>query len=427
MDVLFECPRCGDLLDVRYPWDKLPVPKSLVEFSNKWSTRHNRLDFSGVWRFGELLPFCEEQHRVTIGEGQTVLQQNCGLAAEMGMRPDGLYLQYEGLNPSGSFKDNGMTAAYSHAIMVGATASACASTGNTSASMALYSHSCGLKATVFIGEGKIAFGKLSQAMDYGAYTLQIAGDFDDCMRQVQDVCRKLKIYLVNSLNPFRLEGQKTIMFRILEQLGWQIPDWIIVPGGNLGNSSAFGKAFAELKELGLIERIPRLAIVNAAGANTLTELVNDRGLRWNGGQVDQELIADYYADLDARQYRANTIASAIEISRPVNLKKCIRAIEVCDGVVLAVTDEEILDAKAQIGKYGLGCEPASAATIAGLKHLLADGVVGKDQRVACVLTGHLLKDPNATVNYHSRMQRTFSNPPVQVPNDLDRIIDLMKA
>ena len=426
-EVLFECPRCGDLLDVRYPWDKLEVPKTLRDFSKKWSTRSSPLDFSGVWRFGSLLPFCDEKYRVTIGEGQTVLQQNGGLAEELGMHPQSLYLQYEGLNPSGSFKDNGMTAAYSHARMVGAAASACASTGNTSASMALYSHSCGLKATVFIGEGKIAFGKLSQAMDYGAYTLQIAGDFDDCMRQVRDVCRQLNIYLVNSLNPFRLEGQKTIMFRILEQLDWQIPDWIIVPGGNLGNSSSFGKAFAELKELNLIDRIPRLAVINAAGANTLTELVNDRGLRWNGGHVDQELITDYYADLDARNYRPDTIASAIEISRPVNLKKCIRALEICSGVVLAVTDEEILDAKAQIGKYGLGCEPASAATIAGLKHLLANGTVGPDQRVACVLTGHLLKDPNATVNYHSQMRRAFSNPPVQVPNDLDKIIALMKA
>lgn len=426
-EILFECPRCGDLLDVCYHWDKLPVPKELSWFTKKWPARQNPLDFSGVWRFSELLPFCEEPYRVTIGEGQTVLQQNSALAAELGMHAKALYLQYEGLNPSGSFKDNGMAAAYSHARLVGATASACASTGNTSASMALYAHSCGLKATVFVGKGKIAFGKLSQAMDYGAYTLQIDGDFDDCMRQVQDVCRQLKIYLVNSLNPFRLEGQKTIMYRILEQLNWEIPDWIIVPGGNLGNSSSFGKAFAELKELGLIERIPRLAVINASGADTLSELVNRRDLRWNDGYVDQEVIADYYAELDSRNYRPNTVASAIEISRPVNLKKCVRALHICRGVVLDVSDEEILDAKAQIGKYGLGCEPASAATIAGLKHLLAEGTIGPDERIVCVLTGHLLKDPNTTVNYHSQMQRPFSNPPVQVPNDLEKIIELMKA
>lgn len=425
-ETLFKCPDCQGLLDVRYQWDKLNVPAKLSDLSAKWSGRNNPLDFSGVWRFGQLLPFCDPKFRLTIGEGQTVLQQNCGLAVELGLNPDVLYLQYEGLNPSGSFKDNGMTAAFSHARMVGAKASACASTGNTSASMALYAHSCGLKATVFIGEGKIAYGKLSQAMDYGAHTIQIAGDFDDCMKQVQEVCRELNIYLVNSLNPFRLEGQKTIMFRILEQLNWQVPDWILVPGGNLGNSSAFGKAFSELKELGLIDRIPRLAIINAVGANTLTELVNDKGLQWNNGDIDQSTIDAYFADLDARNYRPNTIASAIEISRPVNLKKCVRALEVCNGVVLAVTDEEILDAKAQVGKYGLGCEPASAATIAGLKHLLADGTIGNDQRIACVLTGHLLKDPDATVNYHSEMQRAFSNPPVQVPNDLEQIITLMK-
>ncbi|NLK42506.1 MAG: threonine synthase [Planctomycetes bacterium] len=425
-ETLFCCPACGDLLDVCYEWDNAPLPKSLSDFAKRWAKRNDRLDFSGVWRFRELLNFCPDPCKVSIGEGQTLLQPNPALATELGMNPKGLFLQYEGMNPSGSFKDNGMTAAFSHAKWVGATASACASTGNTSAAMALYAHSCNLKATVFIGQGKIAFGKLSQAMDYGAQTIQIDGDFDDCMRQVQDVCRQLKIYLVNSLNPFRLEGQKTIMYRIIEQLNWEVPDWIIVPGGNLGNSSAFGKAFMELKSLGLIERVPRLAVINAVGANTLTELVNDKHLRWNNGQVDNKAIRTYYDKLDATGFRPHTVASAIEISRPVNLKKCLRAVAVCNGVVLAVTDEEILDAKAQIGKTGLGCEPASAATIAGLKHLLADGIVGKEQRVACVLTGHLLKDPNATVEYHSHMARPFSNPPMRSANDLDAIIALIK-
>ncbi len=425
-EVLFKCPACGDLLDICYDWNTIALPKTLADFAGRWAKRNERLDFSGVWRFRELLDFCPDSCKVSIGEGQTLLQQNGVLATELGMHPDGLFLQYEGMNPSGSFKDNGMTAAFSHARMVGATASACASTGNTSASMALYAHSGGLKATVFIGQGKIAFGKLSQAMDYGAQTIQIEGDFDDCMRQVQDVCRQLKIYLVNSLNPFRLEGQKTIMYRIIEQLGWEVPDWIIVPGGNLGNSSAFGKAFMELQTLGLIDRVPRLAVINAVGANTLTELYNDKKLRWNGGHTDDAAIKAYFDHLDATGYRPHTIASAIEISRPVNLKKCLRALEICNGVVLAVTDEEILDAKAQIGKTGLGCEPASAATIAGLKHLLAEGTVGTDQRIACVLTGHPLKDPNATVDYHSQMQRPFSNPPMHAANDLDKIIALIK-
>jgi threonine synthase len=283
-----------------------------------------------------------------------------------------------------------------------------------------------LKCTVFIGSGRIAFGKLAQAMDYGAQTIQIQGDFDDCMRQVQAVCTKLGLYLLNSLNPFRLEGQKTIMYRIIEGLGWELPDWIVVPGGNLGNSSAFGKAFYELKHLGLIKRIPRMAIINATGASTLHDLVNNRKLVWGGGKVDDKVIDDYYADLTARNFSPHTCASAIEISRPVNLKKCLRAIGVCDGVVRAVSDEEIVDAKAVIGKFGLGCEPASAASVAGLKLLRAEGVIDADERVACVLTGHALKDPNVTVNYHKEKQGQFSNPPIEAPNDFDQIIKLIK-
>ena len=423
---MFKCPNCGELLDIQYNWDKIEVPRKLSDFGKRWATRDGRLDFSGVWRFRELLNFCADKYKVTIGEGQTILQQNDAVGKYVDVKAGRLYLQYEGLNPSGSFKDNGMAAALSHATMVAADSCACASTGNTSASVALYAHSCGMKCVVFVGSGRIAFGKLSQAMDYGAQTIQILGDFDDCMRQVQDVCRKLGLYLLNSLNPFRLEGQKTIMYRILEQLGWQVPDWIIVPGGNLGNSSAFGKAFYELKQLGLIDRIPRIAIINATGAGTLTDLVNDQKLLWNDGRVDQAVIDSYYADLTARNFSPHTCASAIEISRPVNLKKCLRSIDICNGVVRAVTDDEIRDAKAIIGKYGMGCEPASAATIAGLKHLRAEGLIGPDERIACVLTGHELKDPDVTVNYHKENQGQFSNPPIDVTNDLDEIIKLIK-
>jgi len=422
---MFKCPDCGELLDIHYNWDKIEVPDKLGDFSKRWANRSNPIDFSGVWRFRELLNFCEDKYKVTIGEGQTILQQNDLIAEYVDIKPGRLYLQYEGLNPSGSFKDNGMAAAFSHAKMVGVKSCACASTGNTSASMTLYAHSCGMKSTVFIGSGRIAFGKLSQAMDYGAQTIQIRGDFDDCMRQVQDVCTKLGLYLLNSLNPFRLEGQKTIMYRIIEQMGWTVPDWIVVPGGNLGNSSAFGKAFYELKQLGLIEQIPRMAIINATGADTLTELVNNKKLLWNDSRVNQQIIDDYYADLTARNFSPHTCASAIEIARPVNLKKCLRAIDICNGVVRAVTDEQIVDAKAIIGKYGLGCEPASAATIAGLKRLRAEGLIGADERVACVLTGHPLKDPNVTVNYHKEKQGKFSNPPIEAPNQLDEIIKLI--
>jgi threonine synthase len=293
-----------------------------------------------------------------------------------------------------------------------------------------------MRALIFIGSGKISYGKLAQALDYGALTVQIAGDFDDAMARVREVCQQLDIYLVNSINPFRLEGQKTIMYRVLESLGWSVPDWIVVPGGNLGNSSAFGKAFMELKKLGLIDRIPRLAIINAHGANTLYQLFDQQGVRWNGGNWQHSTVEGYFSEMDAQQRKASTIASAIEINRPVNFSKCLRALEVCDGVVREVNDQEILDAKAKVGAGGMGCEPASAASVAGTKRLVEEGIIGRDQRVVCILTGHLLKDPTATIAYHTTDQdqfnevlgkrgvthASFANRAIAVPNELDQII-----
>lgn len=436
-----DCRTCGSLLDVTYDWNRKKPPESWGFVEQKWGRRHDPLAFSGVWRFHELLPFAPPEHVVTIGEGQTLLHPSQGVARYTGLRPGNLYLQYEGLNPSGSFKDNGMSAAFSHARMTGASRAACASTGNTSAALAVYSSMTRLmKAVIFVGSGKISYGKLSQALDYGALTVQIAGDFDDAMARVQEISLELGIYLVNSVNPFRLEGQKTIMYRVLEALQWQVPDWIVVPGGNLGNSSAFGKAFTELRELGLIDRTPRLAVINAAGANTLFELFERRKLRWNKGQPDRAIVNAYYAELDAKSRRASTIASAIEINRPVNLYKCLRALEACDGVVREVSDQEILDAKAQVGAGGLGCEPASAASVAGARLLRAEGVIGAEDRVVCILTGHQLKDPTATVAYHTTDQdkfnevlgsrgvkrAAFANRAVAVANDLDEIIKAIR-
>ena len=435
------CPRCGDLLDIAYDWNRARAPQSLRFFEQMWSQRHEPVRFSGVWRFLELLPFVRPEQVVTVGEGQTLLQQADGVASYVGVNPGKLYLQYEGMNPSGSFKDNGMTAAFTHARMVGAARAACASTGNTSASLAMY---CAvtrhMKAVIFIGSGKISYGKLSQALDYGALTVQISGDFDDAMARVKEVARDLNIYLVNSVNPFRLEGQKTIMFRVLEALRWEIPDWIVVPGGNLGNSSAFGKAFAELLALGLIDRAPRLAVINAAGADTLYELYTRHGVRWNQGQADMSVVDRFYQQMDTDHRKASTIASAIEINRPVNLRKCLRALETCQGVVRQVTDQEILDAKAKVGAGGLGCEPASAASVAGAKLLRDEGVIAPSDRVVCVLTGHQLKDPTATVAYHTTDQdqfnkvlgsrgvrrASFANRAVAVPNELDEIIKAIK-
>ena len=439
MQVLPKCPVCGELLDVEYDWDRLQVPGRLEDIG-QFETPGNGLGgVSGVWRFSSLIPFAPDEMRATIGEGHTQLRPSPVVADYTGVK--NLFLQYEGLNPSGSFKDNGMAGAFTHARMVGAKVAACASTGNTSASMAAFAAANGrMKAIIFIGDGKVAYGKLSQALDYGALTLLIKGDFDDAMARVQEVCPQEGIYLVNSVNPFRLEGQKTIMFRVLEGLGWNIPDWIVVPGGNLGNSSAFGKAFIELHKLGLISKMPRIAVINSTGAPTLNNLVNKRRLTWNGGAVDQNVIREYYRYLDKYNERASTIASAIEINRPVNLKKCLRALEATNGVVRAVSDQQIVDAKAWVAREGLGCEPASAASVAGTKMLVAEGVIDKDETVACVLTGHQLKDPHATVAYHSYApeelkkqygcygitRSDFGNRPVAVANNLGQIVDAIR-
>jgi threonine synthase len=302
----------------------------------------------------------------------------------------------------------------------------------------------GLTGIVFIGSGKIAYGKLAQALDYGARTLQVQGDFDACLRRVRQIAveqPQLGIYLMNSVNPFRLEGQKAIMYRVLEALDWEVPDWIVVPGGNLGNCSAFGKAFAELRELGLIRRIPRLAVVNAAGANTLYQLHEKQGLRWNGGRYDAGKIAAFYRQMDAQGTKAHTLASAIEIGRPVNLPKALRALDIMQGVVREADDQTIMEHKAMVGRYGFGCEPASAASVAGAHQLIEEGVIGKDERVVCILTGHVLKDPDATVQYHTGIDMKavqdqaprravtgkLAMRPIPVPDDLDAIIAAIGA
>jgi threonine synthase len=435
-EVYFACPRCGDLLDVAYDWSVISPPRSLSDFQVRWANRRSALDFSGVWRFRELLNFCPDEFKVTLGEGQTLLLPSPGVADYVGTKRASVFLQYEGLNPSGSFKDNGMAAGFSHARLVGASRVACASTGNTSASLAMYAAHCGLGAVVFVGSGRIAFGKLAQALDYGALTLQIAGDFDACMSRVKEASARLGLYLMNSLNPFRLEGQKTIMYRVLEGLGWEPPDWVVVPGGNLGNSSAFGKAFMELKELGLLKRLPRLAVINSTGADTLDRLVNEKKLAWNGGKYDRRAIADDWKWQDRTGRLPHTIASAIEIARPVNAAKCLRALEVCDGVVRSVPDSQIMDAKAQIGRCGLGCEPASAAAVAGAKLLVEQGVIDRDARIVCILTGHAMKDPDATVGYHTGNYppgktvagaRAFANVPIPVADDIEAICEAIDA
>lgn len=376
-DIRYAC-GCGGHLDLVHDLAGLRGAISTALFDGRRGGT-TRLDQSGVWRFRELLLDVVEEEAVTHPEGNTPLYRSARLSAWTGL--EDLALKHEGCNPTGSFKDRGMAVGVTQARRLGARALACASTGNTSASLASYGALAGMPVVIFVPEGKIAFGKLSQALAYGARTLQIAGDFDAAMRLVREVCDTLGIYLLNSLNPFRVEGQKTIVFELLQQRGWDAPDWIVLPAGNLGNTTAFGKALHELREMGLISRVPRLAAVQASGANPF--------------------YRSYAAGFGERfRVSARTLATAIKIGDPVSHDRAVRAMRWTDGVVTEVTDTEIMDAKAQVDAAGIGCEPASASSVAGLRRLLRDGVVGPRDSAVAVLTGHVLKDPGATVDYH---------------------------
>jgi len=295
---------------------------------------------------------------------------------------DQLFAKHQGMNPTGSFKDTGMTAALSVAKERGFKWVACASTGNTSAAMAAYAARAGLRSLVLIPEGKIAWGKLSQAMDYGAVTCQLKTDFDGCVKVLAEIVREEPIYLLNSVNPYRLEGQKTPAFEIAEALEWTVPDHLIVPGGNLANSSALGKGFRELRELGLVARMPRISVIQAEGANPLV----------------RSFATSHGSELEPVE--AHTRATAIRIGNPASWRKAVRAIQDTDGWCLDVTETEIAIAKAELGAEGLGCEPASAVTLAGLKKLRADGKVASGETVVLVLTGHTLKDADYTIDFH---------------------------
>jgi len=383
----FRCANCGDLFEVEYPgWAQRqshdrPNPGAL-----KWLWRERRcsseaLDRSGVWRFRELLPILDSfGNAVSLREGNAPLYHMPRAAKALGV--DQLFAKHQGMNPTGSFKDTGMTAALSVAREREFTWVACASTGNTSASMAAYAARAGMRSLVLIPEGKIAWGKLSQAMDYGAVTCQVRADFDGCLRLLTQIVMKAPIYLLNSVNPYRLEGQKTPAIEIAEAMDWNVPDHLIVPGGNLGNSSALGKGFREMRELGLVARMPKISVIQAAGANPLV-----RSLNKNHGAVLEPM-------------QAQTRATAIRIGNPASWRKSARVIQESGGWCLDVSEAEIAIAKAEIGAEGLGCEPASAVTLAGLKKLRAQGVVRSGETVVLVLTGHTLKDADYTIDFH---------------------------
>ncbi|MGH2354000.1 MAG: threonine synthase [Chloroflexota bacterium] len=428
-EIIYRCPACQDLLDVVYP---RPVDEP-EQLKRRWRRRRSSdklIDHSGVWRFRELLPFYDhERQLVTYPEGQTPLLDAPRSAGYAGVRR--LRFKHLGFNPTGSFKDYGMAAGVTQAKILGMRAVACASTGNTSASMAAYAARAGLTAIVLVPEGGVSFPKLSQSLDYGALTLQIRGDFDAAQTLLQEIAPQLGIYILNSVNPFRLEGQKSVMPELLEQCGWQAPDRIVVPGGNLGNSGSYGKALRELDDLGLLSKRPHITIVQARGAAPL-----------------YNAFATGHPEKLERVHHARTLATAIKIGAPVSWKKARRAVDWSDGWVTSVAEQDIADAKAMIGADGIGCEPATATTLAAICRLAREGTdarVDPDEDIVAILTGNVLKDADYTLRYHSselyeefttetkmtstgkRLESHFANPPVVVDATAEALAEAIRG
>jgi threonine synthase len=412
-EILYNCTSCNGLLETRYG-AQASTPAELKALWRARRTSNAPLDNSGVWRYREMLPFLDaEAHAVTLREGNTPMLP-ARRAAEYGGL-DRLVFKHQGFNPTGSFKDNGMTCGVAQAVRLGRPRVACVSTGNTSASMAAYASAAGIEPLIFIPNGNIAYGKLAQALEYGARTFQVDANFDQILALVRVLAEKIGIYLLNSINPFRIEGQKTIVIEMLDQRDWVVPDWIVLPGGNLGNTSAFGKALRELHQGGFIDKLPRVAVVQAEGSAPFY------GFMTNGGAFQAV-------------EHPETLATAIKIGNPVSWPKALRVLEDTHGLVEKVTEQEIADAKAVIGQCGIGCEPASAATLAGIRKLRAAGAMRADDDVVAVLTGHVLKDPDYIYKYHTgqletpggqRIAPNFGNRPVLVANDADAIARLL--
>ncbi len=394
----------GELLDVIH--DLTAIKKGFKisrEYFSSKKAAINGQPSGGVWHFKELvLPTIAESEIISKQEGNTRLYRSKKVSSWLGLNKEKFFLKHEGENPTGSFKDRGMTVAITMAKHLKQKAVTCASTGNTSASLAAYASEAELTGLVLIPKGNVAVGKISQALAYGTKTLVVNGDFDDCMRLIRDAQEKLSAYPLNSINPFRLEGQKTIIWEILLQLNWHVPDWIVFPGGNLGNTSAFGKALHEAKEIGLIDKMPRLAVIQAAGASPFYKAFKNS---FSGLKTE----------------KAVTIATAIKIGDPVNYTKAVRSIKWTNGIVESVTDEEILEAKANIDAAGIGAEPASCATVAGIKKLIGNGEIKTNESVVGILTGNILKDPQVIVDYHFNRKTSFANPPHDVEANLEEI------
>ena len=379
-DRVYTCAQCGDLLEIARTSEI--DTSSLREVWRQRRTSNDERDRSGVWRFREFLPFDGAVEIVSLGEGNTQLYDAARCAEFCGL--DALQLKHQGNNPTGSFKDTGMTVAVTQARKLGMQRVVCASTGNTAASLAAYAARANMECMILAPAGQVSYAKLAQALDYGATVQEIEGNFDTCMRAIRELVADGSAYLVNSINPFRIEGQKTVAFELAEQLEWRAPDHLVVPGGNLGNSSAFGKGLRELVAAGLLDRQPQITVVQAEGSAPFARFYREHGLNL----VDEE--------------HPQTLASAIKIGAPVSWKKAWNAVGDTGGRVITVSEQEIADAKSIIGRDGIGCEPASATTVAGIRKLVNEGVIKSHESVVAVLTGHLLKDTDYVIKYHEQ-------------------------
>ncbi|CVK32099.1 threonine synthase [Methanoculleus bourgensis] len=383
--IIYTCKHCGHLLTVEYDLDGIDVSR------DEWDRRP-----LSVWRYREILPVQGEP--VSLQEGGTPLYHLEKIGKELGL-PE-LYAKHEGMNPTGSFKDRGMTVGVSMARQLGMTSVACASTGNTSASLAAYAAKASIPCVVLLPAGKVALGKVAQALMHGARVISIRGNFDRALEMVHELCISHGLYLLNSVNPYRLEGQKTIGFEAIDQLG-DVPDRIVLPVGNAGNISAVYKGLRELEALGFIDRLPMMTGIQAAGSQPLVKAIE---------QDLDELVPEPAPE---------TVATAIRIGAPVNAEKALVAIRATGGMAAAVTDDEILRMQQDLARMeGIGVEPASAASVAGIRKLAEQGLIDKDERIVCVVTGHLLKDPETVVRQ--------CEPPIEIDADLHSLLSVLR-
>ena len=382
--IVYNCEKCGHLLAVKYDLDDITVT-------------HDELLKRpiSVWRYKEFLPVRIEP--VSLHEGGTPLYHLKRLGEELGLK--NLYAKHEGMNPSGSFKDRGMTLGVSMAKQLGKNIVACASTGNTSASMAVYAAKAGMPAVVLLPAGHVALGKVAQALMHGAKVISIRGNFDRALEMVHELCVSHGIYLLNSINPYRLEGQKTIGFEAVDQLGC-VPDRFVLPVGNAGNISAVYKGLCEWKDVGYIDSLPKMTGIQAEGAMPIVNAVKNK--------LPEVAV----------EQNPETVASAIRIGAPVNAEKALRAIRETGGTAESVTDAEILAMQRDLAqKEGIGVEPASAASVAGIKKLADQGLLVRDEKIVCVVTGHLLKDPETVIKQCA--------PPIEIDATIEALLSVL--